>query len=130
MLEPAGHRILVELDPVKDEETVSDGGIVLATGKTSIQIKLEQSGKVEGTIVAIGKNAWKAFPEEEAWAEVGDRILMAKFSGMEAIDPDPVEEDKNRIFALINDEDITCILHKGKQVNKDYRKEAEDKVNV
>lgn len=96
-IEPAGHRVIVKPDPL--EET-SKGGIVIAHGAD--KSRKEKAVHI-GTVVSIGKTAWKAFDDGEPWAEVGDRVQFAKYGGYD------FEHDGEKL-RLLNDEDITAIL--------------------
>jgi chaperonin GroES len=98
MLKPAGHRVLVKVDEV---ESQTAGGIYIP--KTIAEKQTEAN--IFGTLVAVGPNAWKAFDDGEAWAEVGDKVAFAKYGGFVIEDPETKE-----VFRLLNDEDITCII--------------------
>jgi len=94
-LKPAGYRILVRPEPVKE---TTDWGFEL-----NIDERLERAAQVYGEIVAIGDFAWK---EDGPWAKVGDRIAYIKHSGKFLTDPETNEE-----FVVINDEDCLAILN-------------------
>ena len=69
-----------------------------------LEEKQEPLATTTGTVVSIGPNAWKAFdpgPDWAPWAEVGDRVMYAKYGGKVVKDPDTNEE-----FVVLNDEDI------------------------
>lgn len=129
MLEPAGHRLLVEIQPESDEtETVSEMGIITEVGKTKLQRTLEKNKQQHGTLIAIGINAWKAFDTEQPWANVGDEIIFAAFSGQDAVDPHMHVDDEGRCFIIISDEDLICVTKEGEpQGFRDFRKEFEKK---
>jgi co-chaperonin GroES (HSP10) len=100
MIIPTGYRILVKPD---DIEKVTKGGIVLVTDE-----KLERAAQHVGTIVAIGKQAWKAFSKKydgAPWASVGDRIIYSKYAGKYVKDPETQEQ-----FVILNDEDVVAIV--------------------
>jgi co-chaperonin GroES (HSP10) len=68
---------------------------------------------ISGTLAAIGPQAWKAFGPNftgEPWANVGDRVYFAQYSGKIVKDPDTGEE-----YKLMNDEDITAVVAAGKE---------------
>lgn len=100
-MKPAGHRILVKPEQVKDE-IKSEGGIVIPT----LDKRAEQQAVVKGVVVAIGSTAWKD-PSlgGDPWAQVGDTVLYAKFAGKAYEHPDTKEE-----FLFLNDEDIVAVL--------------------
>ena len=98
MIEPAGHRVLVLPDTT---EQVTKGGIIL----TETTTKQEQQAQIFGKIVAVGKTAWKGFDDGEPWAEIGDRVAIAKYGGF--IIKDPITQIEYR---LLNDEDICAII--------------------
>jgi chaperonin GroES len=97
VLIPCGHRVLVKIDEVQEKTA---GGIIIAK---TIADKQEEAG-IFGTIVAIGETAWKDFGGR-SWASVGDRVMIAKYGGFIAQEPDTVEK-----FRVLNDEDIICIV--------------------
>jgi chaperonin GroES len=99
MIHPAGHRVLVKPDPI-EEKTAS--GIVVSVGTTKDR---EQQAQIFGVITAIGPNAWKGFDDGTPWANVGDKVAIAKYGGFIIRDPDTREE-----FRLLNDEDICAII--------------------
>lgn len=73
--EPTGWRILVRPLQVQDK---TEAGIILTS---DTQSDAEWNITV-GRILAVGPLAWqRADMGEEAWAEVGDYVLYAKYSG-------------------------------------------------
>lgn len=100
MIEPAGHRVLVKVDEVKGK---TSGGILLPE---TVRSRMEDEN-VYGVIVAVGKNAWKAFDDGQPWATVGDRVSFGKWSGAVIEDPDTKER-----FRILNDEDIAAVIRK------------------
>ena len=97
MIVPCGHRVLVKIDEVAE---TSKGGIIIAK---TIADKQEEAG-IFGTIVAIGETAWKDFGGR-AWAVIGDRVMIAKYGGFIAQEPDTTDK-----FRILNDEDIVAVL--------------------
>ena len=101
LIEPIGHRVLIKPKPV--EET-SKGGIILNENKG-----LAEANQIEGTLIAVGPNAWKAFDDGEPWCEVGDKVLYARFSAKALICPKTEEKlvmclDDDIIARLLEDE--------------------------
>jgi len=97
MLEVLGHRVLVKPDPI-EEKTAS--GLIISYGDKE---QLHKRAMDKGTVIGIGKNAWKSFDDGHSWAEVGDKVYYAKHAGKWLLDPDTEEE-----VVLLNDEDIQC----------------------
>ena len=95
-IKPAGHRVLVKPDEI---EEVTEGGIILAQTDKSRKEDAQQSG----TLVQVGPTAWKAFDEGEPWANVGDKVLFAKYGGY-SVDLD------GELHRIMNDEDITAVV--------------------
>ena len=97
---PAGHRVLVKL---KAYEEKSAGGILLCS-----DTKLKDAQKratQEATVIEIGRTAFKAFDDGHPWCAVGDKVLIAKYSG-----EDREDQETGDIYRLINDEDIFAVL--------------------
>lgn len=97
MITPILHRVLLKLDPV---EEVTSSGIVLPKEVTSKERKAIEIG----TVVAIGDTAFKAFDGNEDTIKVGQRVVIARYSGKEIVDADEQE------YVVVNDEDILVIL--------------------
>ena len=95
-IHPKGHRVLIKPDAV--EET-TESGIVLAVGTTAERERLAQ---LKGTIIELGSTAWHDQPEP--WANVGDRIIFGKYSGLIYDGADEVE------YRIINDLDVVAVI--------------------
>lgn len=112
MLYPCGHRVLVKTKEVEKKKDLGNGlELELVYGANE---KLEKAAQIEGTVVAVGPDAWKAFRgiapdgrqvEGRPWAKVGDRVYYARYAGHPLMDPETGDE-----FTILNDEDITCII--------------------
>ena len=98
MIEPAGHRVLVTPEKV-DERTA--GGLFLPDQAKDARTQ----SQIFGTVVAVGKNAFKAFDDGHSWCEVGDKIAFAKYGGFIIEDPETKEQ-----FRLLNDEDVCAVI--------------------
>lgn len=96
---PCGHRVLVMPDDVEEMR----GSLYVPQ---SVRDK-EQYEQIFGTVVRIGRNAWKGFDDGHPWAEVGDRVMIAKYGGFIVQNPKTGE-----CLRLLNDEDI-CIVDEG-----------------
>jgi len=94
---PCGHRVVVKLKKI---EEVSKTGIILSQGNN---LKREKYGVEEAIVVKLGRTAFKAFDDGEAWCEVGDLVAITKYSGKDY-------EDGEEIYRIINDDDIMAVL--------------------
>ena len=93
-IKPVLHRILIKLDGV---EEVTKGGIIIANDL----IKKERKAVEKGTVVAIGETAFKDYGGDEDTVKVGDRVLIAQYSGKDV--------DKENNIVVVNDVDILVI---------------------
>jgi co-chaperonin GroES (HSP10) len=89
--EPANNKVLVLPDPVPTE---SVGGIKFPGDV----IEREEFSQIFATLVAIGPDAWK--DRKTPPAGVGDRVMIAKFTGQLFTGPD------GRRYRVIHDLDI------------------------
>lgn len=98
-IEPAGHRLLVELRKVKEK---TSSGIILTANTADLETASNELGEVK----AIGSTAFEAFGGLEAWGiEVGDFVLFAKHGGKRVAFPG-YDEKELGILRIINDEDV------------------------
>lgn len=95
MILPLLHRILLKLD---DVEKKTESGIVIPEMVTERERKAIEIG----TVVAIGPTAFKDFGGAEDTLSIGDKVIIARYSGKEV-------KDKDEAFIVVNDEDILCI---------------------
>lgn len=109
MILPVTHRILVRPVSLKEtDETLiraKASGIVIPENST--ELKREQQGVDEGTVLDFGPTVFRDFGTENP-LKAGDIITYARHAGKAVKDPDTKEE-----LLLINDEDVVCILKKG-----------------
>lgn len=98
---PAGYRLVVRPDNI---EEISAGGIYL-----NVDEKLENAAQTKGTLVAIGDQAWKDVVDGELWANVGDRIMYARYAGKNIEDPLTGER-----YIVLNDQDVIAVILKEK----------------
>ena len=96
MIKPVLHRILVQLE---DIDEVTESGIIIAKEL----IKKERKAVEKGTVVAIGETAFKDYGGSSDTVHVGDKVLIAQYSGKE------VYKDKNLV--VVNDEDILVVFN-------------------
>ena len=97
MLKPVLHRILLKLDNV---EEVTESGIIISKDL----VKKERKAVEKGVVVAIGETAFKDYGGDAGTLAVGDRVIIAQYSGKEVKDLDDTE------YVVCNDEDILVIL--------------------
>lgn len=94
MLEALGNRVIVLPDPV---EEMSQGGIIL-----NLDERQEMAACSTGTIIEFGPSAWlDPMYGGKPWVDVGDRVVFAKYSGKQVIDP-----DDNVEYFVVNDDAI------------------------
>lgn len=101
MLVPILHRLIVKLESL---EEVSPGGIVLPKDL----IKKERKAIEIGTVISIGETAFKDYGGNTNTVSVGDRVVIAQYSGKEVKDVDGTS------YVVINDEDVLIILKEDK----------------
>lgn len=101
ILKTPGHRVLVKPDPVREKKTRS--GILIADIDGQ---RARQMAGVTGVVIQVGDTAWKELGGE-AWCKEGDRVLYAKYAGVN------VEDDEGEIvYVILNDEDILSVIAK------------------
>ena len=81
-------------------EKVSKGGIVL---HTEAHAERYQLAAVKGEVVAMGELAYER--EEVPRCKIGDKVLTAKYVGV-----DHHDDDTEEWYRLVNDEDIIGIV--------------------
>ena len=97
MLTPVLHRIILKLDSI---EEVTASGIVIPKDL----IEKERKAVEIGTVVSIGETAFKDYGGSIDTIKVGDRVIIAKYSGKEIKDVDDTQ------YVVVNDEDILVII--------------------
>lgn len=98
-IKAVGHRVLVK--PFEIEKETSTGIVIV------VDEKREFAAQEYGTVVDIGPDAWREFPGEP-WAKIGDKIIYSRYGGK--IVREPGEEDINKKFVILNDEDVLAKL--------------------
>jgi co-chaperonin GroES (HSP10) len=94
---PVGISILVLPDPV---EQTTDSGIVLSTHATHAK---EEMAQTDGEVIAIAPHAYY---DEAPRCKVGDRVIMASYSGI-------IREGNDGLkYRLIKDNDVVALLEK------------------
>lgn len=97
MLTPVLHRIILKLDSI---EEVTASGIVIPKDL----IEKERKAVEIGTVVSIGETAFKDYGGSIDTIKIGDRVIIAKYSGKEIKDVDDTQ------YVVVNDEDILVII--------------------
>ena len=111
---PAGSKILVKPDPVK--ETIGDSPLVLPESER----EKYECGQASGTLVAVGPDFCRHVTERdssggitstrgysEPFARVGERVAFAKYGGLRCQGGD------GENYVILNDEDITARIEDG-----------------
>ena len=99
-IQPVGVSILILPDAI---EQATKSGIVLAT---ATQLEREQLRQTDGIVIEIGPHAYY---DEKPRCEVGQRIIMAAYSGMIR------EGSDDKTYRLIKDNDVIAIITKEKE---------------
>lgn len=92
---------------IRDVDTTSTGGLTLTD---TLHNQMEYTCG-EGTVVAVGPTAWKAFTvSNRPWAKVGDTVIFNSHKGLhyEFLD----ENGDMKAYRVIKDDDITMTLPK------------------
>lgn len=97
MLTPVLHRIILKLDSI---EEVTASGIVIPKDL----IEKERKAVEIGTVISIGDTAFKDYGGSIDTIKIGDRVIIAKYSGKEIKDIDETQ------YVVINDEDVLVII--------------------
>ena len=109
-----GYRLFILPDPV---ETKTESGIITKVDVDG-SMELEMAHVSTGVVVSIGPMAWKGIKGYSHsvggnWCEVGDHVKYSKYAGKFIYDPFVKDEnDPSGMlkYALVNDEDIQCVL--------------------
>jgi len=95
-----GWRVQIKLEKV---EEYSKGGIALVKET----VEREQRGTVYGTVTAIGPTSFQFNDrEDEPWCTIGDRVMIAQYSGLQY-------KENDEWYAIVNDQDILQVWHDG-----------------
>jgi co-chaperonin GroES (HSP10) len=94
-LKPCGHRVLVW--PIPTERTTASGIIIHDTSASR-----EDMAQIEAVVISVGPSAWRD-QKTGPWAEKGQKVLIAKYSGLIRKGLD------ERTYRVINDLDIVGI---------------------
>jgi len=131
-----GYRLLILPDVV---ETETESGIIMQTDYDG-SMELERAFISSGTVVSIGPMAWKGIKgySHDAggnWCEIGDHVKYSKYSGKFIFDPfvkDANEKNGMLKYALVNDEDIQCVLDDTliEKYNSEYKVEHKKEIEA
>jgi len=91
---PLGHRIQIRLETA---EQISKGGIILHANDQEL-IKAGMACE-KGIVTAIGKTAFIAFDKNGWDVEVGDTVIVKKYSGHQYL-------DGKDVYRVVNDDDL------------------------
>lgn len=95
---PAGHRVLIKLDPVSGEKVEKSKGGIIVNVSPEEEVLRQQQGTEAGTVIALGKSAYMDFTGDP-WVKVGDRVRFRRYEGVYI-------EDGEDHYRILNDEDI------------------------
>ncbi len=110
MIEPAGHYVLVRPQKLEDVDSAYKAAERIPGFQFAGQEKRkEQIAVSKGTVLSLGKSAYKDMQDGIPWCKVGDLVAYVRHGGMFVQDPD-TEED----LLLLNDSDIVALLKKEK----------------
>lgn len=100
-IHPAGHRILVK--PESSFKDIEAGGVIVIPETAK---ERHSAAQTTGTLVAVGPLAWKHedFGGGNDWAAIGDRVLFAKYGGLQFKGKDGEQ------YRLLNDSDLTALV--------------------
>ena len=96
-MKPLLHRIILKLDSV---EEVTESGIIIAHDT----LKKERKAVETGTVVAIGPTAFKDYGGDGDTIKVGQKVLIARYSGKE------IQSKDGEDLVVVNDDDVLVIL--------------------
>ena len=103
-LRPLGYRVLIKPDEVKKYHKVE--GTDLKLELPSMNERADKTAMYVGQIVGIGPLAWRDYNKDTnvgPWAQVGDYVLYARYSGKWITDPETDEE-----YVIVDDNHILC----------------------
>jgi co-chaperonin GroES (HSP10) len=112
-LVPQGPYILVK--PLLVEEM---DAVVASAKKAGLEIfkgmetKVAKAGVDRGTVVAVGRLAWKDWGDGSPWAKEGDVVEFAQYTGKHtAVDKSHGgETPEDKLLLLVKDEDVLAVL--------------------
>lgn len=104
---PAGHRVLVQ----PEEALKAKEGVIEIPDHIKDRHGMSQTA---GRLIEVGPTAWQAdWAGNKPWAEAGDRIMFAKFGGIQ------IRGDDGATYRLLNDEDIIAVISEELDISKE-----------
>ncbi len=101
---PCGNYVIVKPDVI---EKISGGGIIL----NDDMVNAENTAKVRGIVVAIGKDAWKDCGDGKPWASVGSHVYFKRHVSDKIEDESDLDEHgKPNLYFLLTDLDILATI--------------------
>lgn len=95
-IHPVGISILIKPDEVED---TTDSGIIIHTLEHH---QREELGQTDGVVYEIGEAAY--YDEKHPRCKVGDRVVIAKYSGMVR------KGNDGATYRLVKDNDVLALL--------------------
>ncbi len=92
---PCGNLVLVKI------KTVTHRGLIALPDSSQ---ERHGDGCQIGTLVAIGKEAWKDIGDGSPQANIGDEIYFKRYAGIE------FRNLENTLYRIMNDEDVWAVL--------------------
>ncbi len=106
ILKVCGPRVMVRVEKLEDVDPTwrkaKEAGLAIPEGREK---RSEQTAVDQGVVLSIGDAAWKDWGDGTPWANVGDKVVFAKYAGKIYKDPATKEE-----VTLLNDEDIIAVV--------------------
>lgn len=103
MLKPFLHRVLLRMENVEDVDETFKAVRAAGLAIPELAKEKEQNAVVWGTVVDVGPTAFKDYGGDPTWLSIGDRVVIAKYSGKQIT----VGQDK---FTVVNDEDVVAVM--------------------
>lgn len=101
-MRPLGFGVLVKPDPLENDLKQSPDSKIVIPDSVKDRQRIEIS---TGIIVGIGAAAWRDLADGQPWANVGQRVLFAKYGGKLFKDPKTNED-----YVLLQDRDILMLI--------------------
>jgi len=101
---PCGNYVLVKPD---DVVKTTESGIITGTAN---EHNREETAKVEGTLMAVGKDAWRDCGDGSPWAEVGDKVYFKRHVSDKIADKNNMVDGKPQVMFLLSDLDILAVI--------------------
>jgi len=103
-VKPVGYIIMVRPDEVL-KRTAS--GIITGTANEHSR---EEVAMVEGTLVAVGRLAWKDCGDAKPWAEIGDKVYFKRHVADRIKDDNDITDGKPQTYFLMTDTDLMGVM--------------------